>query len=160
MKKMKPRILESTFQKRVLRDLKTIKGLYFHKHQAGSIRGIPDIIGSVSGIFFAFELKRDEKSVATELQQYTLDKIQNSGGIALVVYPEIWPNVYRILLTISEEKASVQNLLSRITEQSIPSGNHQDRDMHGVSELQSELQPESLDDPFGTALRRQSKRMG
>lgn len=56
----------------------------------------------VSGIFIALELKRDTKSKATRLQQYTLDLINNAGGLALVVSPENWDKVFEVLNTLSK----------------------------------------------------------
>ena len=46
--------------------------------------GIPDIIGCYHGRFFALELKA-EKGKPSELQLYNIKKINEAGGIALIV---------------------------------------------------------------------------
>lgn len=106
--------LESAFQRRVLADLGKLPNIYFHKHQAGSIRGIPDIVGSVSGVFFALELKRHRKALARPLQKYTLSKIEQSGALSFIVYPEVWGYVLTVLAKISVEKKNVQDLVQRV----------------------------------------------
>lgn len=104
--------LERDFQKVVLRDLKQIPNLYCHKAMAGSIRGIPDIIGCVNGMFFGIELKRSKTTKADKLQIYTGMQIAKAGGLALVAYPENWDKIKEILQRYAGEKSNVQNLLS------------------------------------------------
>ena len=81
------------FQNIVIKRLTAIENCWFTKIQAGSIRGIPDIIGVLNGHFFAWELKRSEaearkKSPRQALQYYIIGKIQSAGGVGKVVYPE------------------------------------------------------------------------
>jgi penicillin-binding protein-related factor A (putative recombinase) len=73
--------------------LKDINGLYFFVKEAAAIRGIPDIIICYHGRFIAWELKRSQKVAESwrdghELQKYNIKKINESGGIARIVYPE------------------------------------------------------------------------
>ena len=93
------RASEQALHKRVVRDLKRL-GCYYHKAMAVSIRGIPDIICCVNGRFIALELKRDEKSMATELQKYAIQKIADSRGIALIVTPKNWSEIYGQIVSI------------------------------------------------------------
>ena len=46
--------------------------------------GIPDIIACIGGRFYGFEVKT-ERGKPTALQEATLRKIQEAGGIAAVV---------------------------------------------------------------------------
>ena len=46
--------------------------------------GIPDIIACIDGRFFGFEVKT-ETGKPTALQETTIRKINNAGGMALVV---------------------------------------------------------------------------
>lgn len=46
--------------------------------------GIPDIVGCKEGIFFALEVKT-QTGKPTKLQEYTLKKIKEAGGICGVV---------------------------------------------------------------------------
>lgn len=84
---------EGQFQKKVLKLLKTVDNCWFTKIQAGSIRGIPDIIGVINGHFFAWELKKSaeearKNSPRQALQGYILGKIRQAGGTGKFVYPE------------------------------------------------------------------------
>jgi hypothetical protein len=49
--------------------------------------GIPDLLACVNGRFVAIEVKGDGGNVSP-LQVYTIGKIKDSGGVAMVVYPE------------------------------------------------------------------------
>jgi len=122
--------LESAFQRKVLADLGHLPNTYFHKHQAGSIRGVPDIIGSVSGVFFALELKRHKKAIARPLQKYTIDKINQSGGLGFIVFPEVWGYVLTLLAKISVEKENVQDLVQRIAKHELQNCIVETRNMH------------------------------
>lgn len=88
--------LESKFKEKVLKDLLFFKNAYFFKTQERGRRGVPDIIGSIKGHFFALELKTDE-GVLDEIQQYTLCKIRKSGGFAMVTTPGSWPVHFRTM---------------------------------------------------------------
>jgi len=96
--------LERDFQKVVLKDLKQIPKLYCHKAMAGSIRGIPDIVGCVNGMFFGLELKRSRSSRVDKLQLYTGMQISRAGGLSLVAYPENWDKILDIIKLYSGEK--------------------------------------------------------
>ena len=48
----------------------------------------------MSGVFVALELKMDEKAAIEPLQIHKLNKIEKAGGLALIVYPENWEEVY------------------------------------------------------------------
>lgn len=60
--------------------------------------GIPDIICCINGRFVAFEAKVPG-SVPTKLQEHTIRKIMDAGGIAAVVY------------SLDDVKASVDEVL-------------------------------------------------
>lgn len=51
--------------------------------------GVPDILACVNGRFVAIEVKA-ENGRATELQKWNCEKIRESGGIAIVLYPADW----------------------------------------------------------------------
>lgn len=50
-------------------------------------RGIPDLLACVNGYFVAIEVKA-ENGTPSELQKYNVKKIQEAGGIALILYPK------------------------------------------------------------------------
>lgn len=70
----------------IIRYLKTLEYCFAFKEHGGfyGTAGIPDIICSYKGRFIAFEVKT-ENGKATELQKAMIEKINKSGGIALIV---------------------------------------------------------------------------
>lgn len=49
--------------------------------------GIPDIIACVNGVFMGIELKASDGR-ASELQKLNVKRINKSGGVGVVLYPE------------------------------------------------------------------------
>ncbi len=85
-------MLERSFKKKVISELKELDVFFFVK-EALAILGIPDIIMCRKGRFVAWELKRSEEVAGKwrkgfAMQKYILNKINLSGGIGRVVYPE------------------------------------------------------------------------
>lgn len=69
-----------------------------------AIRGLPDIIGCVNGLFVAMELKnsKSKKDKSREaLQEYTCNKIVDSGGIA---YFRVTPDNFNDVLEDLKER--------------------------------------------------------
>ena len=64
------------------------KHLWYVKYFANSFTksGIPDLIVCCNGYFVAIEVKQT-KGKPSDLQLYNIDKIHQSGGIAIVLYP-------------------------------------------------------------------------
>jgi penicillin-binding protein-related factor A (putative recombinase) len=91
---------ETIFKERVLPKLRKLPNSWFEKIQQVSLSGTPDIIGCLNGRFIAIELKKDAISRIEPLQVHKLNKIEKSGGIALVVYPENWEESYEFLKSL------------------------------------------------------------
>lgn len=91
------RPLESAFQRKFLKKLKTLTNCWFFKSSDRVRNGIPDVIVCKDGKFMAFELKRDDKAKATPLQQHTIEKINEAGGTAQVVSPENFEDIWEML---------------------------------------------------------------
>lgn len=72
------------------------------KVQQRSIRGTPDILMCVNGIFIAMELKKSAKDKPDMLQMFTLEQINKAGGIGIAVSPENWKNVWIALTALSK----------------------------------------------------------
>ncbi|MBY6918158.1 VRR-NUC domain-containing protein [Clostridium botulinum] len=77
---------------------------WFFKHWAGpySVAGIPDIICCIKGRFVGLEVKA-EGGHPSPLQLRTVDLINESGGVALIVYPKNFPELKKILMELTEE---------------------------------------------------------
>lgn len=71
------------------------------KTQQLSIRGTPDYLCCVNGIFVALELKKSKKEKMKDtLQDLNLKKIEKAKGFAFFVYPENWAKVKNLLQAI------------------------------------------------------------
>lgn len=81
---MKP---ETKFSAKVQKRLKAVSDTFVIRTQAGSIRGIPDLIICRKGHFFAWELKVGDNK-PTPLQEKMIEDIIDAGGQAWVVRPE------------------------------------------------------------------------
>jgi hypothetical protein len=71
----------------IKRYLKTIKDCWFFSPIGGpySAHGVPDIVGLISGRFFAIEVKAPGKERNTTAnQQRTIDEINTALGVAFV----------------------------------------------------------------------------
>lgn len=85
--------------------------LYWFIKEAGSLRGIPDLIICANGSFVAWELKRsrDEAEKTTGrivLQRYTLLRIQRAHGVAEIVHPENLEDNLRVLHSLCYPKSA------------------------------------------------------
>jgi hypothetical protein len=78
---------ETRFKNKALPILRKIPGSWWVKVQQVTIRGTPDIVGCVHGIFVAWELK-DIGGCTSRLQEYHIKAINDAGGWARVVSPE------------------------------------------------------------------------
>jgi len=85
--------------------LKKLPNSYFFSKEAGSIRGISDIVGCVNGRFIALECKRslddyNKYHPRTALQKKFIDDINKCGGYAAFVYPENEDEVLNVLFSL------------------------------------------------------------
>ena len=64
-------------------------------------RGIPDILVCCNGYFIGLELKA-EKGTPSELQKYNVRKIQEAGGIALILYPKDFEDFKKLIYKLKE----------------------------------------------------------
>jgi hypothetical protein len=83
---------ETRFRLRIKPQLEAIPQSYWVKIQAGSIIGIPDILGCVNGRLVALELKTEEGK-ATPMQLYRIGKLSAAGAFTRIVRPSNWKQV-------------------------------------------------------------------
>ena len=78
---------ESRLRTRILKELRAKwPGYWVHTHgNPFTPSGIPDILGSYQGRFVGFEIKTPGGGDATDLQEYNLEQIRRSGGLAAVI---------------------------------------------------------------------------
>lgn len=96
---------ESKFQKQCLEYLETLPHYWGYQTWGGSIfqkTGLPDLVFCYKGVFCGVELKV-EGYEPTALQLATLNNIQDSGGIGLIVKSDI-NDLKRIIKTIDDNK--------------------------------------------------------
>ena len=94
-------MLESKIQSKILKELKKVPECYAYKNITTNRKGIPDIIVCFKGKFVALEVK-NEKGKTTQLQDWNIDQIRQSGGTAEVV--RSWADVAEILRRLDEQK--------------------------------------------------------
>ena len=77
---------ESAYQTIVMDYIKSVGGWCFTTHGGSQFQraGLPDVIACYKGFFFGLELKVGNYQ-ATELQKSTLNNIQDTGGVGLVL---------------------------------------------------------------------------
>lgn len=77
---------EKTIVNKIAKYLKTLDGCFFWKEHGGAYgnAGIPDLICCIDGRFVGLEVKTDKGRVS-KLQEVTIGKIQQAGGLAAVV---------------------------------------------------------------------------
>ena len=97
---MKP---ETKFRQRVQRDLDTLPNTWAESIQQKSIRGSPDIISCINGLFVALELKIKGNGL-TPLQKYKGELIKKAGGVFLGVWPEDWDETFIHLKSLAYGK--------------------------------------------------------
>lgn len=79
---------EAKVQKQIQDGLnKAYPGSFFFKSHGGAYQqsGLPDLMGTIYGIFIGIEVKTPQKKTnVTKLQQHCIDQIKRAGGIAFV----------------------------------------------------------------------------
>jgi hypothetical protein len=97
---------ETRFKEIVLRNLRALPNLWVAKIQQVAKRGTPDLLCCIDGHFVAIELKRAGTEEPDPLQEWNLESISESGGIAIVCYPENWPVVFEFLKKLAGQEKS------------------------------------------------------
>jgi Holliday junction resolvase len=80
---------EKQFENKIKKFLKD-EGCWFLKYWAGASytkAGIPDLLVCCNGYFLGVELKAPNGK-PSELQIWNIEKIQEAGGIGMVLYPK------------------------------------------------------------------------
>ena len=95
---------ESTYKRKLMAKLRQIPSSLWYSHQAGSIRGIADVIGIINGRFIALEIKRSKAEYSKQsprkaLQEKFLDNVNRAGGYGSFIYPE---NEEEVLLQLKQ----------------------------------------------------------
>lgn len=90
--------LESTFQDRVLRDLRSIPFSYWEKISDRTTIGIPDIFGMINGYAVVIELKT--RTRLEPLQFVKLEKAHKARAQSFCVTPENWAEVFAFLRSL------------------------------------------------------------
>ena len=79
---------EKTFENKVKKFLKE-KGCWYVKYWGGgdyTRAGVPDLLCCINGRFVGLELKSDA-GIVSDLQVYQIEKINDAGGLGIVLYP-------------------------------------------------------------------------
>lgn len=94
---------EKNFENKIKAELKN-RNAWFLKYWGGAAytkSGIPDILACYKGYFLGIEVKA-QHGKPSELQLYNLKKIDESGGFAILLYPDSF-DLFKQLLNCMEE---------------------------------------------------------
>lgn len=96
---------EGRFQKRI-KDWLDNEKIYNIKQNASALSktGVPDRIILINTLFIGMEIKKDDTSKASDLQQYNIKTIKNNGGVAFVIRPNTFKKFKEITLEFLEDK--------------------------------------------------------
>lgn len=95
---------EKTFENKVKKFLES-EGCWFIKYWAGSQftkAGVPDILACVNGYFVGIEVKA-QNGKPSELQLYNIQKIRDSNGFAIVLYPSAFDDFKKFIQDLKRE---------------------------------------------------------
>lgn len=84
---------ETVFREKVRNDLKSVPFCKPFPIQQKAIVGTPDFLLCVNGYFIALELKADEDSPVSKMQEFNLDGVVKCNGKSFIAYPENWKMV-------------------------------------------------------------------
>lgn len=103
---------EKQFENKVKRFLNEFpQKIWFTKIWGGGYQkaGIPDLICCVNGIFISVELK-GSIGRASELQKYNTNRINESGGIGIILYPEGFETFKNLIMGVLNCSSHIQEL--------------------------------------------------
>lgn len=102
---------EKQFENKVKKFLQEQGKIWFTKIWGGGYQksGIPDLICCVNGIFISVELKAS-KGKASELQIYNTDKINQTNGIGIILYPEGFEEFKKLIMGVIKCNSHIQEL--------------------------------------------------
>lgn len=100
---------ETVFRAKFRKRLDAIANTWWESIQQKTICGTPDIIGCVGGMFLGLELKADDKSDVTPIQDLKLRNIAKAGGLGIVVRPSNADDVIDLILNIVRKEHANNN---------------------------------------------------
>lgn len=93
---------EKRFEQKIKNFLKSQNCYYVKYFGCGfSQAGVPDILACVSGHFLAIEVKAEHGRVS-ELQRLNIERINNCGGVALVLKPSNFEELKQIIFKLKK----------------------------------------------------------
>ena len=101
---------EKNFENKVKKFLEE-NGCYYIKHFSNAFTksGIPDILASVNGYFVGIEVKASNGK-PSPLQIYNLQKIDESGGYAVLLYPDDFETFKTFIKALIDFELFVENV--------------------------------------------------
>lgn len=108
---------EKNFENRLKKFLED-EGCWFVKFFANSFTksGIPDILVCCNGYFVAVEVKAPNGK-PSELQKWNIEKIYESGGIGVVLYPDQYGDFIDLISYLKEgQEMNARRVAAKINE--------------------------------------------
>ena len=110
---------EKNFENKIKKFIEDCGGwqVKFFANQMTKI-GIPDILACVNGYFLAVEVKASNGK-PSELQKYHVAKINESGGYAVILYPEQYEEFKQLVKCLNDRRVrTAERLAAKINERS------------------------------------------
>lgn len=108
---------EKNFENRVKKFLED-EGYWFVKFFANAYtkKGVPDILACCNGYFLAVEVKA-QNGRPSDLQKWNIQKIQQSGGYGVILYPDQFDDFKELVHHIGNyDKHFSLEIMNRINE--------------------------------------------
>lgn len=93
---------EAVFRAKVMSALARLPNSKWFRIEQQTIRGTPDCLGVIRGRFIAIEFKRGPEATISALQAHALEQVYKAGGDAIVMHPENWEDLFRVLCAFAE----------------------------------------------------------
>jgi Holliday junction resolvase len=99
---------ETRFRRRLVKELQKLPRVMLFSIQQAGIRGTPDILACVNGVFVAIEVKASLISKPSALQSYNIQKIKEACGVGMVIFPENFASQLELIKEIAYGKTDIQ----------------------------------------------------
>ncbi len=100
---------ETVFKEKIIPQLQRLPNTWFAKIQQRTLRGTPDILMCINGMFVALELKKSANEDPDLLQDHNIERINQAGGLGFKVFPENWDKVFLTLVALSKGEKDDRN---------------------------------------------------
>lgn len=122
---------EKLFRKAAMKRIEALPFSAFFAIQQVAIRGTPDELGTIRGVFVALEFKKKKGSVASALQVLNILKINAAGGVGMFLEPSNFEAAFLLLTQLSKGEKIDRTQLQNFTRPGFCRGDEKTRELRG-----------------------------